>query len=75
MNWLLVLDSKVALVQKVERFFIVLVCIHRLVLFGNSVDFLDSSVKLICYLCGTVVPQLPILHLYPDWPEAESEVL
>ena len=40
----------------------------------DFVDFLDSSVKLICYLCGTVVPQLPILHLYADWPEAESEV-
>ena len=38
-------------------------------------DFLHSAVKLICYLCGSVVPQFLILHLYPDWPEAESEVL
>ena len=38
-------------------------------------DFLSSAVKLICYLCGSVVPQLLILHLYPDWPEAEPEVL
>ena len=38
-------------------------------------DFLYSAVKLICYLCGSVVPKLLILHLYPDWPEAESEVL
>ena len=38
-------------------------------------DFLYSAVKLIYYLCGSVVPQLLILHLYPDWPEAESQVL
>ena len=30
---------------------------------------------LICYLCGSVVPQLLILHLYPGSPEAESEAL
>ena len=38
-------------------------------------DFLCSAVKLICYLNGSVVPQLLILHLHPDWPEAESKVL
>ena len=38
-------------------------------------DFLYSAVKLICYLCGSVVPQFLIFHLYPDWPEAESEAL
>ena len=30
---------------------------------------------MICYLRGSVVPQLLILHLNPDWSEAESEVL
>ena len=38
-------------------------------------EFLYSVVKVMCYLCGSVVPQLLILHLYPDWPEIESEVL
>ena len=31
--------------------------------------------KLICCSCGSVVPQFPTLHLYPDWSEAESEAL
>ena len=34
--------------------------------------FFSSAVKLICYLCDSVVPQF--LHLYPDW-QAESEAL
>ena len=31
--------------------------------------------KLICCSCGSVVPQFPTLHLYPDWSEAEPEAL
>ena len=38
-------------------------------------DFLYSVIKLIWYSCGSVVPQFLILHLSPDWPEAESQVL
>ena len=38
-------------------------------------DCLYSVVKLICYSRGSMVPQFLILHLYPDRPEAESEVL
>ena len=41
----------------------------------DFVDFLYPAVKLICYLCGSVVPQFIILHLYPDWPEAKPEAL
>ena len=47
-------------------------------LFSFVFDFVDipySAVKLICYLCDSVVPQLLILYLYPDWPKGESEVL
>ena len=43
--------------------------------FFDFVDFLFSAVKLICYLCGSLVPQLLILHLNPDSPETESKVL
>ena len=47
-------------------------------LFSFLYDFVDcpcSGVKLICDWRGYVGPQLLILHLYPDWLEADSEAL